>query len=108
MHSGATKEVFDWIASRPKIIDYSDLFLRLVGDIGSLKPEQARGTNCSCVPCYMMEYGVSESKAIESIQKIISPIWKVMNEEGLRVHPVPMRVFKNLFNFNRTISLYYD
>ncbi|PIA25896.1 hypothetical protein AQUCO_10400006v1 [Aquilegia coerulea] len=104
----ATKEVFDWIASMPKIIKYCNLIIRLMGDIVSLKVEQARGTNVSCVPCYMMNYGVSESEAIESFQKVITSLWKVMNEEGLRVHPVPMKVINCLLNFNRTIALYYN
>ncbi|KAF5178410.1 Sesquiterpene synthase [Thalictrum thalictroides] len=103
----ATKEVFDWIASMPKIINYTNLLVRLLGDIASLKVEQARGTNASCVPCYMMDEGVSESEAIESLEKVITSLWKVMNQEGLRAHPVPMRVIKIILNFNRTIALYY-
>ncbi|PIA50806.1 hypothetical protein AQUCO_01200217v1 [Aquilegia coerulea] len=103
----ATKEVFDWIASMPKIVNYTNLLVRLLGDIASLKVEQARGTNVSCVPCYMMDHGVSESEAIESLEKVITSLWKVMNQEGLRVHPVPMKVIKTLLNFNRTIALYY-
>ncbi|PIA43926.1 hypothetical protein AQUCO_01800167v1 [Aquilegia coerulea] len=109
MSSGelATKEVFEWIDTMPKIIRYSDLLTRLIGDIGSLKVEQERGTNCSSVSCYMMDYGVSESEAIESLQKIISSIWKVMKEECLRVHPVPMRIIKNLLNYDRSVAWYY-
>ncbi|PIA28345.1 hypothetical protein AQUCO_07100012v1, partial [Aquilegia coerulea] len=104
----ATKEVFDWIASMPKIIKYADLHTRLIGDIASLKPEQERGTNCSCVPCYMMDHGVSESEAIESLQKIITSLWKVMNEECMHMHSVPMKVFKNLLNYVRSFAFYYD
>ncbi|KAF5179222.1 Sesquiterpene synthase [Thalictrum thalictroides] len=103
----ATKEVFDWIATMPKIINYSDLLTRLIGDIASLKVEQDRGTYCNSVPCYMMDHGVSESEAIESLEKIISSIWKVMNEECLRVHPVPLGVIKNLLNYDRSVALYF-
>ncbi|PIA25891.1 hypothetical protein AQUCO_10400002v1 [Aquilegia coerulea] len=103
----ATKEVFDWIAGMPKIVECSNLFIRLVGDVASLQVEQERGTDASCVPCYMKEHRVSESEATENIQQMITSVWKVMNEEGLRVHPVPMKVVKILINFNRSIGLHY-
>ncbi|PIA38403.1 hypothetical protein AQUCO_02800244v1 [Aquilegia coerulea] len=105
----ATKKVIDWTAGHcmPKIMKYSNTINRIVGDIASIKLDQARGTDAQCVSCYMMDYGVSESEAIESLQKIVIRLQKVLNEEGLRVHPVPMRIIKNILHFNRSIDLYY-
>ncbi|KAL6316177.1 hypothetical protein AAG906_016007 [Vitis piasezkii] len=58
----ATKEVFDWVTSNPKILSSSNFIIRLIDDIKSHKFEQKRGHVASAVECYMKQYGVSRNK----------------------------------------------
>ncbi|KAF5199525.1 Sesquiterpene synthase [Thalictrum thalictroides] len=103
----ATKEVYDWVASNPKIIDSCYLIVRLLDDIATFKWEQDRGINLSTVTCCMKDFGISEAEAIKHIQKMISSSWKDMNEELLRPKPVPMSVLKIVFSWPQLMEMYF-
>ncbi|PIA50671.1 hypothetical protein AQUCO_01200115v1 [Aquilegia coerulea] len=103
----AKKEVFEWIASKPKIIECSYLIVRLVDDIGTFKVEQDRGIILSTVSSCMKDDGISEMSAIRKLQKRAKSLWKDMNEECCQSNPVPMSVLKIILNFTRDGELYY-
>ncbi|KAF5191164.1 (-)-germacrene D synthase [Thalictrum thalictroides] len=103
----ATKEVYDWIASKPKIIRSSYLIVRLFDDIGTYKWEHKRGTTLSNVTCCMNDLGISESDAVEHIQKMISSAWKDMNQECMSPTPVPMPVLRIIISMAQIMELFY-
>ncbi|KAF5182448.1 (-)-germacrene D synthase [Thalictrum thalictroides] len=103
----ATKEVFDWIASKPKMIRCSYLLNRLLDDIATFKGEQKRGILVSTVTCCMKDHGLSESNAIKYLQEIVTSSWKDMNEERFRPNLAPPSVTKIIFNITAIIELYY-
>ncbi|PIA51621.1 hypothetical protein AQUCO_01100462v1 [Aquilegia coerulea] len=103
----AKKEVFDWIASKPKIIRCCYLIVRLCDDIGTFKVEQERGIILSTVTSCMKDNDISESEAVQKLQKRARSLWKDMNEECCKSNPVPMSVLKIILNFTRDAELYY-
>ncbi|PIA38095.1 hypothetical protein AQUCO_02800026v1 [Aquilegia coerulea] len=107
MGDSGMKEILDWIVSKPKIIKYSAILCRLFDDIASFEFEHKRGITLSSVSICMKHEGLSESEAIEKIQKRIISLWKDMGQECLRPNPVPMRVLQIVLNLQRIMEMYY-
>ncbi|XP_028807701.1 probable terpene synthase 2 [Neltuma alba] len=105
----ATKEVFDWISTNPKIVRAGSLIARLMDDMASHKFEQERGHVASGVECCMKQYGISEEEAYKILDEDIKNYWKDINEECLNnPHGVPKSVLGFVLNFAQGIEVVYE
>ncbi|XP_057968253.1 (-)-germacrene D synthase-like [Malania oleifera] len=102
-----TKDSFDWVFSKPKIVTASCVICRLMDDITSHEFEQERGHCASAVECYMKQYGASEQEAHAELQKQVVNAWKDINGECLRPTVVPMPLLARILNLARVIDLIY-
>ncbi|KAF2531983.1 hypothetical protein F2Q70_00032835 [Brassica cretica] len=55
----AAKEAFEWLKSRPKIVQSLCVKGRLMDDITGFQDDISRGYVTNAVSCYMKQYGVS-------------------------------------------------
>ncbi|KDO69460.1 hypothetical protein CISIN_1g044370mg [Citrus sinensis] len=107
MDNIVTKETFDWVFSRPKIIRASEIIGRFMDDIKSHKFEQERGHAASAVECYMKQHGLSEQEVCEELYRQVSNAWKDINEECLNPTAVPMPLLMRALNLARVIDVVY-
>nr|QLI42760.1 germacrene D synthase [Nigella sativa] len=103
----AKQEVFDWIASKPKLLTSTYSICRILNDIATTKKELEIGINISTVTCYMKQHGISESEAIKKLRNKIYNLWKKMNEECLGLNVIPKYVLKAILNISRTVEVFY-
>ncbi|KAJ4840099.1 hypothetical protein Tsubulata_024908 [Turnera subulata] len=106
----ASKEVFYWLNSVPKILITAGDHCRLMDDIATHEFEQKRGHVASVVECYMKEHGVSKEEAHIELQKFIESDWKIMNEELVRetsAATIPKKILRTLLNYLRTMEALY-
>ncbi|KAJ4849618.1 hypothetical protein Tsubulata_044564, partial [Turnera subulata] len=107
--SGATKEVYDWLVTDPKILVASGDHCRLLDDIAGHEIEQKRGNVASAVECYMKEYGVSKEEAHEVMKKFMEDDWKCINEEFMKegAIPIPKKILKVFLRYARIMEALY-
>lgn len=103
----ASRDVFDWLSSRPKILVACSTICRLINDVASsevyifilhlkllsyvcfvtleynlislhFKLEKQRGG--TGIECYMKHYNVSEQEAMDKFEEMIAEAWKDINE----------------------------
>nr|QWB49540.1 terpene synthase 6 [Aquilaria sinensis] len=89
----ATRDVFEWVGSYPKIIAAASIIPRLHDDIVGHEFEQKRGHPASIIECYMKEYGVTRQEVVDELNKQITRAWKDINEEWLLPTTIPPRHF---------------
>ncbi|CAN1239177.1 Probable terpene synthase 3 [Linum grandiflorum] len=63
MGGSVSKEVFEWLFSKPNLLIATTDLCRLMDDVVSNEFEQERGHVASAVECYMKQYGVSRQEA---------------------------------------------
>nr|CAN68620.1 hypothetical protein VITISV_013313 [Vitis vinifera] len=107
MGDAVTKESFDWIFSKPKIVRASAIVCRLMDDMVSHKFEQKRGHVASAVECYMKQHGASEQETHNEFNKQVRDAWKDINEECLIPTAVPMPILMRVLNLARVIDVIY-
>ncbi|CAN1347216.1 Terpene synthase 1 [Linum perenne] len=83
MGESISKDVFNWLFSKPKILIATTDLCRLMDDIVSNEFEQERGHVASSVECIMKQHSVSREEAIDMLNNIVEEDWKIMNEELL-------------------------
>ncbi|XP_027928306.1 (-)-germacrene D synthase-like isoform X2 [Vigna unguiculata] len=98
----------DWILSNPAIIEAVSLIGRLGNDICSHKFEQQRMNVVSAVECCMKQYEISQEDAYKLIEKEIEDLWKVINEEYLKLDHVPTAMLDCILNGARITELAYE
>ncbi|KAK6229607.1 hypothetical protein SCA6_018558, partial [Theobroma cacao] len=103
----ATKEVFEWSFSDPKMVTASAIICRLMSDIVSHKFEQKRGHVASAIECYTKQHGATEEEAVKEFRKQIADAWKDINEECLYPTTVPMPLLTRILNLARVIDVVY-
>ncbi|GAB2292192.1 hypothetical protein Dimus_026443 [Dionaea muscipula] len=101
------KEDFDWMLTKPKIIEAASIIARLMDDMMSHKFEQQREHIPSAVECYAYQHGVSEQQACEILNRHVESAWKDINEAFLRPTPAPVSVLTRILNFSRVIHMLY-
>ncbi|KAH9691787.1 alpha-humulene/(-)-(E)-beta-caryophyllene synthase [Citrus sinensis] len=112
MDSVVTKEAFDWVSEKPRIIRASTIIGRLVNDIKSHKFEQERGHPASAIEYYMKEkeregVSVTEQEVHEELYKKVGDAWKDINEEFLMPTEVPRALLMRVLNLSRVIDIIY-
>ncbi|EOA37725.1 hypothetical protein CARUB_v10012477mg [Capsella rubella] len=102
----AGKEVYDWLRSRPKLIQTLDLKSRFRDDVVTYKDEMARGEIATGINCYMKQYGVTEEEAFLDFDRKVKHASKLMNEEYLKTN-MPLKIARVAFNIGRLIDVNY-
>ncbi|CAN0896595.1 Alpha-copaene synthase [Linum grandiflorum] len=103
----ATREVYEWVANDPKIVEATSLIGRLYNDLVSFQFERNRKHAATSVDCYMKEYNVSEEEAIRLIWLEISKAWKDITESCQRPTDVPVELVDRVLNFARSFTVIY-
>jgi (-)-germacrene D synthase len=70
--------------------------------------EQERVHVASAVDCCMKQYDISQEEANKLILKEIEDLWRVMNEECLKLHHIPRPVLECILNVVRVIDFTYE
>ncbi|KAG6466402.1 hypothetical protein ZIOFF_075802 [Zingiber officinale] len=107
MDQVASKEVFEWVASFPKIIKASCMICRLMDDVTSHELEQQREHTASTVECYMKEFATDEKEAYKNLMEMVEDAWKDHNKECLDQTQVPRLLIENIVNFSRVVEEFY-
>ncbi|EOA22803.1 hypothetical protein CARUB_v10003521mg [Capsella rubella] len=103
------EEAYQWLKSRPKLIESSCSKARLLNDIAGFEDDMSRGYVTNGIKCYMKQYGVTEEEAIRELRKIISDMDKTMKEEFLNTKNVkPFRVLKSVIDCARMSNVTYN
>ncbi|KAG2244920.1 hypothetical protein Bca52824_093243 [Brassica carinata] len=104
----AAKEAFEWLKSRPKIVQSLCVKGRLMDDITGFQDDISRGYVTNAVSCYMKQYGVSENEAFRELNKMVGEADKIINEEFLTITGVRHCVLKAVIDLARMIHVCYN
>ncbi|CAN1266174.1 Probable terpene synthase 3 [Linum perenne] len=104
-----TKQVFDWLLTKPKILAASSDHCRLMDDIQSHQFEQKRGHIASSVECHMTQYGVSREDAVNALNDMVEEDWKIVNEELLNPQNrnIPKEVLSLFLGYEQIMDVLY-
>ncbi|CAL9226170.1 unnamed protein product [Arabidopsis halleri] len=103
-----TKEAFEWLKSRPKLVQALCTKGRLMNDIAGFEDDMSRGYVVNAVNCYMKRYGVTEEEAFKELRKLVANTNKTINEEFLTTTCVSHYVLKEIMDFSRMITVTYN
>ncbi|CDY54565.1 BnaA08g30440D [Brassica napus] len=104
----ATKEAYEWLKSRPKLVKALCIKGRLRNDITGYEDDMSRGYVTNAINCYMKQYGVPLEEAIRELNKIVADADKTLNEEFLTTVAVGRGVLKAAMDFGRMIATTYN
>ncbi|XP_054793770.1 (-)-germacrene D synthase-like [Prosopis cineraria] len=107
MGSIATEQVFQWLATDPKIIRASKIICRLMDDIVTYEDEQKRGEVASAIECYTKQYGANKEEAIEVFERQVTSAWKDINEELLDLKDLARPLLMRILNLCRVMDVLY-
>ncbi|KAF3597281.1 hypothetical protein DY000_02026953 [Brassica cretica] len=102
------KEAFEWLKSRPKIVQSLCVKGRLMDDVTGFQDDISRGYVTNAVSCYMKQYGVSENEAFRELNKMVGEADKIINEEFLTITGVRHCVLKAVIDLARMIHVCYN
>ncbi|KAF8115055.1 hypothetical protein N665_0030s0098 [Sinapis alba] len=104
----ASKEAYEWLKSRPKLVQALCIKGRLRNDITGYEDDMSRGYVTNAISCYMKQYGVPLEEAIGELNKIVAAADKTLNEEFLTTVDVGRGVLKAAMDFGRMIAVTYN
>ncbi|WZY85229.1 hypothetical protein YC2023_031613 [Brassica napus] len=104
----AAKEAFEWLKSRPKLVQSLCVKGRLMDDITGFQDDISRGYVTNAVSCYMKQYGVSQNEAFRELNKMVGEADKIINEEFLTKTGVRHCVLKAVIDLARMIHVCYN
>ncbi|XP_074559096.1 beta-eudesmol synthase-like [Curcuma longa] len=103
----ATKEVFKWYSSFPKLVEACSIIGRLLNDIRSHETEQERDHSASTVESYMKEHDTDAKVACEKLREIVEKAWKDLNKECLNPNPVARPIIERILNWSISMEDIY-
>ncbi|KAL7159525.1 hypothetical protein ABFS83_01G033100 [Erythranthe nasuta] len=103
----ATSQVFDWLLSKPKIVEANVTICRVVDDVATYEVEKGRGQEATGIDCYVKEHGLSTEVTIDLFYEMAENAWKELNE-GLMDNSVTMEILMRIYNFARLIDVTYN
>ncbi|XP_010552110.1 PREDICTED: alpha-barbatene synthase-like isoform X2 [Tarenaya hassleriana] len=103
----AGKEAYDWLNSRPNIIQSVTSKARLLNDITGFQDDMSRGYAATGINVYMKQYGVTEEEAFREFRKMVRATEKITTEEFLNATVVPRKILMQVINFERSFSTTY-
>ncbi|XP_051115800.1 viridiflorene synthase-like [Andrographis paniculata] len=105
----ASKEAFQWLMRRPKIVEATGLHTRLSNDIASYEREHnASGFPSSSIDFYMKDYGVSKEEAMGKVRELAEDARMEINREWVSTKGVPREFLKLALNYARFTFLCYN
>ncbi|KAL0834401.1 hypothetical protein Bca101_086290 [Brassica carinata] len=103
----AMKEAYEWLKSRPKLIQAISINGRLMNDMTGFEDDMSRGYVTNGINCYMKQYGVTKAEAYKELHKMRVHNDKIVNGELLTTKDVPRRVLKQAINCARMANVAY-
>ncbi|CAE6186234.1 unnamed protein product [Arabidopsis arenosa] len=103
----ATEKAYEWLKSRPKIIQSLSINGRLMNDMAGFEDDMSRGYVTTGINCYMKQYGVTKNEAFRALHKMRVDNDKIVNEELLMTKNVPRRILKEAINCARMTNVAY-
>ncbi|KAG2318421.1 hypothetical protein Bca52824_011634 [Brassica carinata] len=104
----ATKEAYEWLKSRPRLVKSLCVRGRLVNDITGLEEDMRRGQITNAVNCYMKQYGVTKQNALRELHKMVADTDIIINEELLTTTGVSRLVLKTVMGLAQSIAVCYN
>ncbi|KAG7547485.1 Isoprenoid synthase domain superfamily [Arabidopsis suecica] len=104
----ANEEVYEWLKSRPKLVQVICTKTRLMNDMAGFEDDTSRGNVTTGVYCYMKQYGVTKKEAIRKLNEMVAYNDNILNEEFLKTIHIPRQVLKIAINFARVINVTYN
>ncbi|KAL2466469.1 Alpha-humulene/(-)-(E)-beta-caryophyllene synthase [Abeliophyllum distichum] len=103
-----TKEDFEWLSNKPKMLVASLIICRLIDDIATYEVEKERGQIATGIESYMKENGVTKEVAVDKFFEMATNAWKDINEECLRPTSSNSReILMRILNLERIIDVTY-
>ncbi|KAL8479702.1 hypothetical protein ACS0TY_026578 [Phlomoides rotata] len=103
-----TKEEFEWLSKKPKIVAAAMVINRVIDDIASYEVEKERGQIATGIECYMKEKGVTKEEAMNKFSELATNAWKDTTEECLNPSsPYSREIFYRILNFDRIVDVSY-
>ncbi|KAJ4880982.1 Terpenoid cyclases/Protein prenyltransferases superfamily protein [Raphanus sativus] len=103
----ATKEAYEWLKSRPSLVQSLCVRGRLMNDITGLEEDMSRGQITNAVNCYMKQYGVTKQDALSELHKMVADTDIIINEELLTTTGVSRLVLKTALGLAQSITIAY-
>ncbi|CAG7887118.1 unnamed protein product [Brassica rapa] len=103
----AMKGAYEWLKSRPKLIQAISINGRLMNDMTGFEDDMSRGYVTNGINCYMKQYGVTKAEAYKELHKMRVHNDKIVNGELLTTKDVPRRVLKQAINCARMANVAY-
>ncbi|CAN7031769.1 hypothetical protein BRARA_H01002 [Brassica rapa] len=104
----ATKEAYEWLKSRPRLVKSLSVRGRLMNDITGLEDDMSRGQITNAVNCYMKQYGVTKQDALRELHKMVADTDNIINEELLTTTGVSCLVLKTVMGLAQSITVCYN
>ncbi|ESQ38307.1 hypothetical protein EUTSA_v10028539mg [Eutrema salsugineum] len=101
----ANEEAYEWLKSRPQLVQSLCTKTRLLNDMTGFEDDISQGNVTTGVNCYMKQYGVTEKETIRKLREMVRYNDTVLNEEFLKNTHVLWAVSKIVINFTRVISV---
>ncbi|CAA3028841.1 vetispiradiene synthase 2-like [Olea europaea subsp. europaea] len=102
-----TKEQFEWLSNKPKMLVASLIICRLVDDIATYEVEKERGQIATGIESYMKENCVTKEEAVDKFFEMATNAWKDINEECLRPSSSSREILMRILNLERIIDVTY-
>ncbi|XP_056843982.1 alpha-barbatene synthase-like [Raphanus sativus] len=101
------KRDFEWLRSRPKVVQVLAAKTRLMDDITDYEEDIGKGYTANALNYYIKQHGVTKEEAIKEFHKMIKDINKIVNEECLKTTHISRRVLKQIINYGRSLDVLY-
>ncbi|EOA14843.1 hypothetical protein CARUB_v10028157mg [Capsella rubella] len=102
-----SKEAFEWLISRPKLVRTLGAQTRLLDDIADYEDDMEKGYIANALNYYMKEHGLTKDEASRELEKMNEDMNKIINEECLQLTTMPRRVLMQYVNFRRLLDVLY-
>ncbi|KAL1548356.1 (-)-5-epieremophilene synthase stps2 [Salvia divinorum] len=103
----ATREDFEWLSEKPKMLVAGLLICRVIDDIATYEVEKERGQSATGIESYMRDNGATIDEAVAKFFEIATDAWKDINEECMRPSPYSRDVLMRILNLERIIDVTY-
>ncbi|CAA3027396.1 vetispiradiene synthase 2-like [Olea europaea subsp. europaea] len=102
-----TKEQFEWLSNKPKVLVASLIICRLIDDIATYEVEKERGQIATGIESYMKENGVTKEEAMDKFFELANNAWKDINEECLITTSCSKEILMRILKFGCIVDVTY-
>ncbi|XP_051128103.1 germacrene A synthase-like [Andrographis paniculata] len=103
----ATKNDFECLYQKPKMLIASLINCRLTDDVASYEVEKERGQMVTGIECYMKDNDVTKERALYELGEMAKNAWKDINQECLKMSLYSKGVVERILNMSRLIDVAY-